>query len=69
MNLTPPATDPFRIAIKKTSSNIVLTWPTNIVCRVQARTNLLSSGTGSPWSSLATSTNQMQITPTAAGGY
>lgn len=62
-------TDPFRIAVKQNGSTFLLTWPTNIVCRVQAQTNLLSAGIGSGWSQIATSTNQMQITPATGSGY
>ncbi|MBW8864774.1 MAG: glycoside hydrolase family 16 protein [Verrucomicrobia bacterium] len=61
-------TDPFRIAIKQTGSGIVLTWPTNIVCRVQGQT-AMASGIGSTWSQIGTSTNQMQITPVSDSGY
>ena len=56
-------TDPFRIAVKKTGSDILLTWPTNIVCRMQAQTNSLASGIGSSWFQIASGTNQVQVTP------
>jgi len=62
-------TDPFRIAVKQTGSGIVLTWPTNIVCRVQSQTNAMASGIGNSWSQIGTSTNQMQITPVSGSGY
>jgi len=62
-------TEPFRLAIKKNGSNITLTWPTNIVCQVQAQTNSLSSGIGSTWAPVATSTNQLQVAPASASGY
>ena len=56
-------TDPFRLAIKKSGANILLSWPSNIVTRLQAQTNF-ASGYGSNWISVVTSTNQVQINPT-----
>jgi len=62
-------TDPFRIAVKQSGGNVLLTWPTNIVCRVQAQTNPLSLGIGNNWSQIAAGTNQMQVTPLSGGGF
>ena len=62
-------TDPFRLALKQTGSNLLLTWPSNIVCRVQGQTNVLSTGLASNWSQVGTTTNQIQITPTSGSAF
>jgi hypothetical protein len=56
-------TQPFRLAIQQTSSNIVLSWPSNIVCHLQAQTNPPSTGVGNNWFPVGTATNQAQILP------
>jgi beta-glucanase (GH16 family) len=56
-------TDPFRISIQRTGTNILLSWPSNIVCHLQAQTNALAAGLGSNWLPVATATNQFQFTP------
>ena len=60
-------TDPLRLAIKKTGSNLPLTWPSNIVTRVESRTNL-AAGLGTNWIQVTTSTNQLQVSPTGKSG-
>jgi beta-glucanase (GH16 family) len=62
-------TEPFRIAVKQTGSSVVLSWPSNIVCRLEAETNPAPAGIGNNWISLDTTTNQMQITPIAGSAY
>jgi len=62
-------TEPFRIAVKQTGSSILLTWPTNIVCRMQGQTNSMVSGIGNNWSQIGMATNQMQVTPVSGSGY
>jgi beta-glucanase (GH16 family) len=57
------ATDPLKVAIRQAGANLVLSWPSNIVCQLQAQTNLLFSGNGSNWFLVGTATNQIQITP------
>lgn len=56
-------TAPFRLAIEKTSSNLVLTWPSNIVAHLQAQTNPANSGIASNWYPVGTVTNSVPITP------
>jgi beta-glucanase (GH16 family) len=56
-------TDPMLLSIKKSGSNIVLSWPSNIVCHLQGQTNLLSTGIGTNWVSIASTTNQLQLAP------
>src|SRR6267154_3121959 len=35
-------TDPLQISATRSSTNMVLSWPTNIVCHLQAQTNSIS---------------------------
>jgi beta-glucanase (GH16 family) len=44
-------TSPLQISISRTGSNVALSWPTNIVCHLQAQTNSL--GPVGPWVDLA----------------
>lgn len=53
-------TAPLQIAVTRSNGNLVLTWPTNIVCHLQAQTNSL---TGGNWSDLANTTSPVIITP------
>ena len=39
-------TDPLRLAIRQAGANYLLTWTTNVVCRLQSQTNLLATGAG-----------------------
>jgi beta-glucanase (GH16 family) len=56
-------TDPMLLSIRRSGSNIVLSWPSNIVCHLQGQTNILSTGIGTNWVSIASVTNQLQLTP------
>jgi beta-glucanase (GH16 family) len=62
-------TDPFRIDVKQTGSSILLTWPSNIVCRLEAQTNSTPSGLGNNWFPVDTTTNHMQITPMSGSAF
>ncbi len=53
-------TAPLQIAATQHNGNVVLTWPTNIVCHLQVQTNSL---TGGNWSDLANTTNPVVIMP------
>jgi beta-glucanase (GH16 family) len=57
-------TVPFQIATTQSNGSIVLGWPTNIVCHLQAQTNSLN---GTNWYNLQTVTNPYTITPGPAG--
>lgn len=61
-------TDPLKIAITQTPSNILLTWPSNIVCNLQGQTNSLT-GIDSNWYQINTITNQMQIQPVVGSAF
>ena len=63
------STGPLKIAIRQNGSNVLLSWPSNIVCHVQAQTDVLSAGLGTNWISLATTTNQLEVTADGGGGY
>ena len=52
-------TAPLQISATQTNGNLVLTWPTNIVCHLQAQTNSLVSGN---WTDLTTATNPFTVT-------
>lgn len=56
-------TNPFRISVQRTGANILLTWPSNIVCHLQAQTNALAAGLASNWFPVVTTANQFQFTP------
>lgn len=62
-------TSPLKIAIQQAGPNLLLSWPSNIVCHVQAQTNLQSSGLGTNWIPLVTTTNQIEVTAGGGSGY
>jgi beta-glucanase (GH16 family) len=53
-------TDPLQISTTQSNGNIVLSWPTNIVCHLQTQTNSLINGN---WSDLSAATNPFVIAP------
>ncbi|HEV2319963.1 MAG TPA: family 16 glycosylhydrolase [Verrucomicrobiae bacterium] len=53
-------TAPLQITTTRSNGNVVLTWPTNIVCHLQVQTNSL---TGGNWSDLVNSTSPFVIRP------
>jgi beta-glucanase (GH16 family) len=63
-------TPPLQISISSSNAAVLLTWPSNIVCHLQAQTNVASSnGLGTNWSNVTTATNSLQVTPGAASAY
>ncbi len=62
-------TEPLKIAVKQTSSSLLLTWPSNIVCHVQEQTNSLPVGLGTNWVSIPTNTNQIEVSAGSGSGY
>jgi beta-glucanase (GH16 family) len=62
-------TDPLQLALKKNGNNQVIQWPSNIVCRLQSQTNLVSHGLGSNWQIQPTTTNTFQLQPGQGDGY
>jgi beta-glucanase (GH16 family) len=57
-------TVPFRLAISQTSTNLLLTWPSNIVAHVQAQTNFSSN-----WYSVNTTSNPLPVSPTNGSAF
>lgn len=53
-------TAPLQISATRSNGNVALTWPTNIVCHLQAQTNSLAGGN---WSDIAITTNPVIISP------
>jgi hypothetical protein len=52
-------TAPLQIAATQSNGSVVLTWPANIVCHLQAQTNSLVSGN---WTDLINTTNPFTVT-------
>jgi beta-glucanase (GH16 family) len=53
-------TAPLQILAAQSDGNVVLSWPTNIVCHLQTQTNSLVSGN---WSDLSDTTSPLVIAP------
>jgi|GEM_PF-741554 len=56
------ATGPFKITMNRTGSNILLAWPSNIVCHLEAQTNSQVAGISTNWFPVTTATNPIPIT-------
>ena len=56
-------TAPLRLAIKQSGTNVLLTWPTNIVSHLQSQTNSLASELSTNWFSVGTNTSPLQLPP------
>ncbi|HLX71148.1 MAG TPA: glycoside hydrolase family 16 protein [Verrucomicrobiae bacterium] len=61
-------TDPLQISITQTPSNILLSWPSNIICNLQGQTNS-TSGIGTNWYPISTTTNQLQLLPVVGSAF
>lgn len=59
-------TAPLRLAVQPAGPNLLLTWTSNVVCRVQADTNLLAAGSNA-WIELASNTNALRVAPQGTG--
>lgn len=57
-------TAPFRLAISQTSTNLLLTWPSNIVAHLQTQTNL-----GTNWTSVNVTSNPLPVNPTNSSAF
>ncbi len=58
-------TAPFRIGVNKSGANLLLTWPSNIVCRMQSQTNLLVSN----WVQIGTASNSLPVAAPAGNVF
>jgi beta-glucanase (GH16 family) len=61
-------TDPLRLAVQESGTNVTLTWNSNVVCHLQADTNLLAAGTNA-WTQVATNTNALKVSPTGPSAF
>lgn len=57
-------TAPFRLAISQTATNLLLTWPSNIVTHLQAQTNFDTS-----WHTVNTASNPLPLNPTNGSAF
>lgn len=59
-------TVPLQLSVTQTVSNLLLSWPSNIVCNLQGQTNSLISN---KWQQITTATNRMPILPVAGTAF
>ena len=59
-------TGPLQLAVQRAGTNVILSWQTNIVCRLQVVTNSLTSGTNG-WVPAPSNSSPLKITPTRSG--
>jgi beta-glucanase (GH16 family) len=62
-------TAPLAISMVPSGNNVVLSWPSNIVCHLQAQTNLPGTGLGTNWISITTTNSQLQISPGSGSAF
>ena len=58
-------TDPLQVSIKKNGANVLISWPSNIVCRLLAQTNSLASN----WVQVGTASNPLPVLPSAGSAF
>ena len=56
-------TTPLQLSVSKTSADLVLNWPTNIICHLQSQTNTLNAGLGTNWTNMTSASNSILIQP------
>jgi hypothetical protein len=61
-------TAPFRLAIQQSGTNVILTWPSNIVARLEGQTNPVTSGDGK-WYPVSNVTNRVPFTPSNGSAF
>jgi hypothetical protein len=59
-------TDPLRLAVKPSGSNLLLSWPTNVVCHLESQTNSRAAGLRSVWASVSSNASPFQVKPSSA---
>jgi beta-glucanase (GH16 family) len=62
-------TAPLQITLARSNANLVLTWPTNIVCHLQTQTNSTAAGLGTNWSDLNLTTSPYVTVPGRSGVF
>jgi beta-glucanase (GH16 family) len=60
-------TNPLRLAVQRSGTNMLLSWETNIVCRLQMQTGSLSAG--GAWSQVSASNSPVTITPRSGSAF
>src|ERR1022692_418533 len=58
-------TAPLQISVTQSNGSVVLNWPANIICHLQAQTNSLDTN----WVDAATATNSLQIVPSSDAAF
>jgi beta-glucanase (GH16 family) len=58
-------TAPLQISVTQSNGSVVLNWPANIICHLQAQTNSLDTN----WVDAATATNSLQIIPSSDAAF
>lgn len=62
-------TDPLAISIARANGSISLSWPTNIVCHLQSRTNLDASSTNDNWIDVEGAPNPFIVLPSNGSAF
>jgi beta-glucanase (GH16 family) len=58
-------TSPLQLSIKKNGGSLLIDWPSNIIARLQAQTNLAQTN----WSQVNVSTNQLSLAPGSGSAF
>ena len=62
-------TSPLVLQLQKSGHQYALTWPSNVVCSLQAVTNLQQAASTNSWVSLGTQTNQYPLSLSNPGAF
>jgi beta-glucanase (GH16 family) len=62
-------TGPLVISIAQSNSNVVLTWPTNIVCHLQSQSDSDPAGLTTNWTDVAGTTYPLVLPPTNGSSF
>jgi beta-glucanase (GH16 family) len=62
-------TAPLQLTVKPNGSNLLLTWPTNIVCHLESQTNPLAGGLGGGWTAVGANTSPLTLKPASASVF
>lgn len=62
-------TAPLHLSITRTNSEALLTWPTNVVCRLQERTDLSDSGWTSNWTNVGPTGPGRWLAPVSGNAF
>jgi len=62
-------TTPLVLSVQQTNSQVMLSWPTNIVCHLQSQSNSLNVGLFNNWADAASATNPFRATPAGSCAF